>query len=173
MNFIIASLLTAYSISNPVQNHDMKPAEAMKQIAFITGDWQGKQEFNTGGAPMVGDIVVSAKSVVGGRYIEEVLATTIPGRKPTDSRHMIGFDPKTGKYRAQWYNDTNNVPSQLEGSIEGNKLVFQTVAAVEGVPSKSILRATYTKVSENEMKYILEMKTPEGWTELFHNSFKK
>lgn len=155
------------------QGHDMKPADAMKQIAFVVGEWKGKQDFNTGGAPMVGDIVLHASSVVGGRYIEEVLSTTLPGRKPTDSRHMLGFDPKSGKYKAWWYNDTNNVPTQLEGTLDGNKLILQTSPPPDGTPAGNILRATYDKVSDNAMNYVLEMKTPDGWRALFHSTYSK
>ena len=173
MKTYFASLLVATSAFAAAQGHDMKPADAMKQIQFITGDWKGKQDFVTGGAPMVGDLVVTAKSVVGSRYIEETLSTTLPGRKPTDSRHMVGYDPKIGKYKAWWYNDTNNVPSQLEGTLEGNKLILMTSPGPDGTYKGPVLRATYEKVSDTSMKYVLEMKTDTGWQALFHNSLSK
>ena len=173
MKTYFAALFIAVSACTFAQGHDMKPAEAMKQIQFITGEWKGKQDFVTGGAPMVGDIVVSAKSVVGSRYIEETLSTTLPGRKPTDSRHMVGFDPKINKYKAWWYNDTNNVPMQLEGNLEGDKLVLMTSPGPDGTNKGPVLRATYEKVSETSMKYMVEMKTADGWQALFHNTYSK
>jgi len=173
MKTIFAVTLLATASLAAAQGHDVKPADALKEISFITGEWKGKQDFNTnGGAPMVGDIVVHSSAVVGGRYIEELLSTTLPGRKPTDSRHYIGFDPKTNKYKAWWFNDTGNVPTVLEGVLDGNKLVLLSAPNPNG-KGGPVLRATYDKVSDNAMNYVLEMQSDGKWTALFHNSFTK
>jgi hypothetical protein len=173
MKTILSSILVASTAFAAAQGHDVKPADALKQISFLEGEWKGKQEFNNpGGAAMVGDIVVHAKAVVGGRYIEELLSTTLPGRKPTDSRHFIGYDAKANKYKAWWFNDTSNVPMQLEGVLEGNKLVLLSSPGPDGTGGP-VFRATYDKVSDNAMNYVLELQTGNSWRALFHNSYSK
>jgi len=174
MTALFASAILALTVNPTAQGHDVKPADALQQIAFLAGDWKRKQEFNTqGGAAMVGDITVKATQAVGNRFIEELLSTTLPNRKPTDSRHYIGFDPKAQKYKAWWFNDTSNVPMQLEGSLDGNKFILLTSPNPDGTPAARTLRATYEKVSDSELNYTLEMQTPDGWQALFHNHLKK
>jgi hypothetical protein len=91
-------------------------AAALDKLAFLKGDWTGQQEFNMQGGPaMSGEATDHVEVAVGGRYLAEVLATTLPGRKPTDSRHFISFDPASGKYVAWWFNDTSIGPSAFEG----------------------------------------------------------
>src|ERR1043165_1695933 len=85
------------------QQHDLKPADALKRLAFMKGDWSGKQDFNTQGGPaMSGNATNRIDDAIGGRYLCEMLSTTMPDRKPTDTRHFISYDPKSGKYTAWW-----------------------------------------------------------------------
>ncbi|MES1147281.1 MAG: DUF1579 family protein, partial [bacterium] len=99
-------LLSAIALLSVAQQHDLKPAEALKSLEFMKGDWAGKQEFNTqGGAAMTGDATNHISDAIGGRYLCEMLSTSLPGRKPTDTRHFISFDPKTQKYTAWWFTD--------------------------------------------------------------------
>src|SRR5689334_16893678 len=96
MKLLIAFLLFAGALVANAQTHDLKPADALKNLAFMKGDWSGKQEFNTnGGAAMSGDAVNHIDDAIGGRYLCEMLSTTMPGRKPTDTRHFISYDPKS------------------------------------------------------------------------------
>jgi len=166
----LALLVVVTSLAG-AQGHDTKTPEAMKSIQFLVGDWSGKQTFNTGGPAMVGDITVKVHETVGGRYLEEVLSTTLPGRKPTDTRHFLTFDPTTNSYHAWWFNDTSYGPTELEGKLSGDVLVLESHPK-EGSASP-VLRATYDKQSDTKLAYKLEMKTANGWQELFHNTYAK
>jgi hypothetical protein len=165
---LLASISTA--IGAPAQGHDALTGAGMPDIAFLKGAWTGKQNFNTGGSsPMVADITNQISDAVGGRYLEEKLATTLPGRSPTDVRHFITYDPKAKVYRAWWFNDTSVGPMEFEGALTGHKLVMQTKAG----SGPNTFRATYDASASAELNYTFELQTPTGWRELFKASYSR
>ncbi|MDR3688353.1 MAG: DUF1579 family protein [Fimbriimonas sp.] len=167
-------LLGIASLAVAQGGHDSKAADALKKLSVLEGDWKGKQNFNNPGGPaMVGDITLHAHAVIGGRYFEELLSTSLPGRKPTDSRHYIGFDSAAGKFKAWWFNDTSNIPMQLEGTLDGNKLVLMTSPGPDGTIAGPTFRATYDFASDHALNYVLELKTGEDWRALFHSNYTK
>ncbi len=151
------------------QGHGNPAPKELDGLRFLVGAWKGKQNFNNPGAPMVGDITLKVHEFAG-RYLEEDLSTTLPGRKPTEVHHMISFDPGTKQFKAWWFNDTSSVPTQLDGSLEGDRLVLLSHPSNPNAP---VLRATYDHVSASALSYKLEMKAGEGWQELFHNDFTR
>lgn len=151
------------------QTHDIPAAEAMKGLAFMKGEWVGKQDFNTGGSPMVGEATNRVEEAIGGRYLEERLSTVLPGRKPTDTRHLLTFDPKSGTYRAWWFNDTSVAPQEFEGKLEGGTLTLLSKPTATG----AIMRATYRSPESNSLVFTLEMKVKEAWQLLFTSTYKK
>ena len=142
----------------------------LDQLSFMKGDWSGKQNFNNqGGAAMVGDATDRIEACIAGKYLCEMLSTTLPGRKPTDTRHFISYDKQTGKYTAWWFNDTSTHPSALTGELSGGKLVLMSDAAGAG----PVLRATYESPSADTLTFELEMKMGETWTKLFVSTYSK
>src|SRR5271157_2768833 len=106
MRFLVFVLLTMIGVHAFGQHQDMQPADALNKLLFMQGDWTGKQVFNTNGGPAtVGDATDRVELGIAGKYICEMLSTTLPGRKPTDTRHFISYDRQTGKYTAWWFND--------------------------------------------------------------------
>lgn len=163
---LICSALVAYG-----QQHDVKPADAIKNLAFMKGDWSGKQDFNTNGGPaMSGDATNHIDDAIGGRYLCEMLSTTMPGRKPTDTRHFIGWDPKGEVYRAWWFTDTSSSPLEFEGVLSGSKLVLTSKPVNTGGATGAVLRATY-EGSADKLTYTLEMKDGDSWRRLFTTTY--
>jgi hypothetical protein len=123
---------------------------------------------------MSGEATDHVEVAVGGRYLAEVLATTLPGRKPTDSRHFISFDPASGKYVAWWFNDTSIGPSAFEGELTGRTFVLTTKETPAGGAARAVLRATYETPAEGALTYKLEMQAKDGtWTRLFTTTYKR
>lgn len=166
-------LLIAASCAAFAQGHDTKPAEALKKLGFMMGDWKGKQDFNTGGAAMVGEATNKISEAIGGRYVEERLSTALPGRPASDTRHFITFDPKSATYKAWWFNDSSVGAMELEGTVTGNKLVLLSKPTVTGNGQSSVMRATYESPAEGQLVYKLELKQGEGWQLLFTTTYKK
>ena len=170
MNAIVLLAQISTVVAATAQGHGTLTGAGMADIAFLKGAWHGKQNFNTqGSAPMVADITNHISDAVGGRYLEEKLATTLPGQNPTDSRHFITFDTKTKVYRAWWFNDTSVGPMELEGTLTGHKLVMQTK---EGT-GKNTFRATYDGSAPESLNYTFELQTPTGWRQLFTENYSK
>jgi hypothetical protein len=147
-----------------------QPADALNKLSFMQGDWAGKQVFNTNGGPaMVGDASDRVEIGIAGKYLCEMLSTTLPERKPTDTRHFISYDKQTGKYTAWWFNDTSYHPTALTGELAGNKLVLMSDPAAPG----PVLRATYESASADKLTFLLEMKNGDSWTRLFLTTYSK
>jgi hypothetical protein len=142
----------------------------LDSLSFMQGDWTGKQNFETGGGPaMVGDATDRIEIGIAGKYLCEMLSTTLPGRKPTDTRHFISYDKQSGKYTAWWFNDTSTHPSELIGDVTGKKLVLLGSSSGPG----PVLRATYESPSDNTLTFLLEMKQGDSWTKLFLTTYTK
>jgi hypothetical protein len=164
---ILSATVMAYS-----QQPGPSPTQPnpLDHLSFMKGDWSGKQNFNNQGGPaMVGEAKDRIDVCVAGKYLCEMLSTTLPGRKPTDTRHFISYDKGTGKYTAWWFNDTSTHPSALTGDLTGGKLVLMSDASSPG----PVLRATYESPGADTLTFELEMKTGDGWTKLFVSTYTK
>jgi hypothetical protein len=173
MKPLLALLFVASTVLAFSQGHDTTPADAMKNIAFMKGEWTGKQAFVTDGDPMVGDAVNSITDAIGGRYLEEKLATTLPGRKPSDTRHFITYDPKTSTYKAWWFNDSSVGAMELEGTLTDGKLVLTSKGTPTGNGQTSVFRATYESPSAGTLVYKLELQQGADWRQLFTTTYSK
>jgi hypothetical protein len=152
------------------QQPALQPADALNKLSFMQGNWVGKQNFNTDGGPaMVGDATDRIEVGIAGKYLCEMLSTTLPNRKPTDTRHFISFDKQTGKYTAWWFNDTSYHPTQLSGDLTGNKLVLMSDSSRPG----PVLRATYENPTPDKLTFRVEMKNGDKWTSLFVTTYIK
>ena len=170
MKFLVFAL---FAVSGPLalgQQPAVQPADALNKLSFMQGDWAGKQDFNTDSGPaMVGDATDHIESGIAGKYICEMLSTTLPGRKPTDTRHFISYDRQTGKYKAWWFNDTSYHPMELTGDVAGNRLVLMSDASAPG----PVLRATYESPTADKLTFLLEMKNGNSWTRLFLTTYAR
>jgi hypothetical protein len=173
--FLLFAVSGAFAIGQqragqPVAPSTVQPADALARLAFMQGDWAGKQNFNTSGGPaMVGDATDKVAMGIAGKYLCETLSTTLPGRKPTDTRHFLSFDKQSGKYTAWWFNDTSYHPTLLTGEVTGNKLVLMSDPSGTG----PVLRATYESPTPDKLTFQLEMKSGDSWTSLFVTSYLK
>jgi len=170
MKSLLCVLLAASAAFALAQQTAIQPADALAKLSFMQGDWTGKQNFDTGGGPaMVGDGTDRVEICIANKYLCEMLSTTLPGRKPTDTRHFISFDQQTQKYTAWWFNDTSYHPKALTGDLTGNKLVLLSDPSAPG----PVLRATYENPSADKLTYQVEMKNGDTWTRLFVTTYSK
>ncbi|MFI5386044.1 MAG: DUF1579 family protein [Fimbriimonadales bacterium] len=174
MKTVLFVLIVLSAALASAQQHDLKPADALKNLAFMKGDWAGKQEFNPQlGAAMTGDATNHIDDAIGGRYLCEMLSTKLPGRGPTDTRHFISYNPKSGKYTAWWFTDTSVGPMEFEGDLTGSKLVLQTKPMETGAGPGTVLRATYESPADGKLNYTLEMQRNGEWTRLFTATYSR
>ena len=168
MKILVCALLAVSSTLTLAQQPATQPADALAKLSFMQGNWSGRQNFNTnGGAAMVGDATDRIELGIAGKYLCEMLSTTLPGRKPTDTRHFISYDKQTGKYTAWWFNDTSYHPTALTGDLTGNKLVLMSDPSGQG----PVLRATYENPAPDKLTFQLEMKDGDKWTSLFVTTY--
>jgi hypothetical protein len=170
MRFIAGIFLAVCSAAVFGQQPAIQPTDALSKLSFMQGIWVGKQDFNTDGGPsMVGDATDRIELGIAGKYLCEMLSTTLPNRKPTDTRHFISYDKQTGKYTAWWFNDTSYHPTQFSGDLTGNKLVLMSDSSGSG----PVLRATYENPTPDKLTFQVEMKNGDKWTSLFTTTYAK
>jgi hypothetical protein len=170
MKLIVCCLVLGAGTLAYSQQSATTAANPLDNLSFMKGDWSGQQNFNNEGGPaMVGDATDRIDIGIAGKYLCEMLSTTLPGRKPTDTRHFISYDKQSGKYTAWWFNDTSTRPSQLAGDVTGRKLVLLSSSDGPG----PVLRATYESPSENTLTFLLEMKQGDSWAKLFLTTYTK
>jgi hypothetical protein len=170
MKLIVCFLLVWAAAMSHSQQQTQPSPDPFNSLSFMKGDWTGKQNFDTGGGPaMVGDTTDRIEIGIGGKYLCEMLSTTLPGRKPTDTRHFISYDKQLGKYNAWWFNDTATHPTEFSGDVSRNKLVLTSNSSGPG----PVMRATYESPSEGTLTFLLEMKQGDTWTRLFLTTYSK
>ena len=170
MKFMCSLLVASASLLAYGQQQSPPPANPLENLSFMKGDWTGKQNFNNQGGPaMVGDATNRIDLCIAGKYLCEMLSTTLPSRKPTDTRHFISYDKQTGEYTAWWFNDTSTHPTSFTGDLIGGKLVLISDPSSPG----PILRATYESPSADTLTFQLEMKAGDNWTRLFVSTYSK
>ncbi|HEY1895085.1 MAG TPA: DUF1579 family protein [Terracidiphilus sp.] len=168
MKIIVCFLLVCAAVMSYGQQQTPESPDSLSSLSFMKGDWAGKQNFDTGGGPaMVGDATDRIEIGIAGKYLYEMLSTTMPGRKPTDTRHFISYDKQSGKYTAWWFNDTSTRPTEFAGDLSGNKLVLTSNSA------GPVLRATYESPSDGTLTFLLEMKQGDEWVKLFLTTYSK
>lgn len=167
---VVCGLFVCAFVISLAQQPPSPAPSGLDALAFMKGDWAGKQNFNNPGGPaMAGDATDKIDIGIGGRYLCETLSTTMPGRKPTDSRHFISFDKQSGTYTAWWFNDTATHPTEFTGEVSHNKLVLTSKSS----GMAPVLRATYESPSKDTLTYLLEMKDGDSWTQLFLTTYSK
>jgi hypothetical protein len=83
MKFAAAVFLALTSAFAFAQQPAIQPADALAKLSFMQGIWLGKQDFNNDGGPkMVGDATDRIEQGIEGKYICEMLSTTLPGASP-------------------------------------------------------------------------------------------
>ena len=170
MKLIACLLLASAGVLAHGQQPTQPAANPLESLLFLKGDWTGKQDFNNQGGPaMVGEATDRIDLCIAGHYLCEMLSTTLPGRKPTDTRHFISYDNQTGKYTAWWFNDTSMHPMAFTGELTGGKLVLMSDPASPG----PAMRATYESPKTDTLTFQLEMKMGETWTKLFVSTYSK
>lgn len=170
MRRLVCVLFLLGGLSALGQQPSQTPADGLKALSFMEGDWAGQQVFNTrDGQSMVGDATDSITNCIAGKYVCEMLSTTLPNRKPTDTRHFISYEKDSGKYMAWWFNDTAARPSVFSGELSGNRLVLLSDSSEKG----PVLRATYERTPEDKLTFLLEMKQGDSWTRLFLTTYSK
>jgi hypothetical protein len=170
MRLVICFLTLCASALSYSQQTTPPTPNPLDNLSFMKGDWTGKQNFETGGGPaMVGEATDRIDIGIAGKYLCEMLSTTLPNRKPTDTRHFISYDKQSGKYTAWWFNDTSTHPSEFTGELTGKKLLLLSSSSGPG----PVLRATYESPSENTLTFLLEMKQGDSWTKLFLTAYTK
>jgi len=173
MKIPLLSGLALLSAIAGAQAHGTPASPSIRALNFILGDWHGTQVFNAklAGRPMSAKMELHAKRIIGDRYVEEQITATLPGRPPSDVRHLATFSTQANALQSWWFDDANVGPLAMTGNLDGKNVVLMSHPA-EGSKAP-VLRATYMPKSKTEFSFKLEMKMGPTWTELFVTDYQR
>lgn len=159
--------LAAVAAIAAAQDHGFPVPSSLRAANFLVGKWVGQMEFVFGAKGLVAEVVTTTTPAVGGRYIEERLRVSLPGRPESETLHMLSYDERENLFKAWWFNDTMVGPLTLHGSMQGDKLVLTSDPTHgAGVPN-TVFRVTYTNISADEFTYEMEFNRGTEWTKQF------
>ncbi|HWP31995.1 MAG TPA: DUF1579 family protein [Fimbriimonadales bacterium] len=147
--------------------------EELKKIEFLLGNWNTKEKYyGSSPEPYEGTMEISFQKALSGTFLQG----NYKGSMKRMGKHedisfityfegmlLITYDNQSKKYRAWWFDvrwsDTPSMqPIELEGILEGNRLVFTSKPYSMPGMGDAIIRITYEKKNQNEVNFLLQTK---------------
>lgn len=109
---------------------------------WMAGDAQGEPQVSTGTSKI--------KSIMDGRFIEELMTTTLMGM-PYKGRGTLGFDNHAGVYQSMWVDNFSTSMHFFEGSAshDGKSLIFYGTMGEPGLVSRRTVKSVTRMIDEN------------------------
>jgi len=134
----------------------MTPGEAHEHLAKAAGTWKitVTMWMEPGAEPTVNDGTAEREMILGGRYLEERVTSTVMG-EPFEGRGVTGYDNVTGKYWGMWIDNMSTGVMVSEGEREGDTMVLMAKASnpMGGPP----VEMKFVSKMEGDDKEIVEM----------------
>lgn len=149
------------------------PPSELSEVAWFIGEWSGKETYHFEQTPTQGDAKVSSKMALGGRYVHSMHEMNV-GETKMEGMHMLTYDPDEKKWKGFWFDSTASGMMEMNGTVKDGVLeMISEPTAMPGTAEKMIMRATWTKKSDTEMTFLLEMKQGESWGKMIEGTYKK
>lgn len=146
------------------------PAE-LKAMSFYIGTWKGNVTWSMPGM----DAATEETSMVNtwsGQFIKSESKMNVGGMEMVEATY-IGWDPEKKKYSSYAFTNISATP-RIEWGVakDANTFVFES-EPWDVMGQKTVGRGTMTKVSDTELKFMLEFKSGDSWMKVAEGSFKK
>ena len=98
-----------------------QPGPHHKMLTASAGTWDTKSKFamEPGGPEMEATGTSTIKSVLGGRFVEEAITSTMMGM-PWEGHGVFGYDNATQKHNGIWYDSFGTMIMMFEGTCENS-----------------------------------------------------
>ncbi len=122
------------------------PGEMHKILDGMVGTWDLKMEmFSPGMPPMVSGGTSEITSVLGGRYIQEMMEGSFMGQ-PFHGMNLIGYSNATEEFHSSWRDNFSTWPTTSTGHWDAEtktlemKGIMRDVADMDGRPYRMVSR---------------------------------
>lgn len=166
---LLVVVLTAVAAN--AQMPDLKLSPQVEKLSWMLGKWSGNMHWTMEGSEM--DSTMTYENTVDGQFIRSTSVMDIMGMKMTESG-FTGWDEKAKAYKSWTFTNFGNLPRTETGKLDGDTLVFtsdpwQTLMS----PEPTVSRTTMKKVSDSEVKFILEFQQNGKFEKVGEGTFKK
>lgn len=166
---VLAFAFVAFSALAAPQQGDV-PAE-LKAMSFYIGTWKGKVTWSMPGM----DAATEESTLVNtwsGQFIKSESKMNVGGMEMVEASY-VGWNSDKKMYVCYAFTNISPMPRIEWGSAkDANTFVFES-EPWDVMGSKTIGRATITKVGDNQMRFILEFKTGDTWMKVAEGNYTK
>jgi hypothetical protein len=110
---------------------------------------------------------------VGGRYVQSNATISMGTMGSIEGTMMSTYDPDAKMYRAWWFDNTSSIGMEFTGELKGEVITFTSKPTNLPGMGETVMRATYTRKSDSELNFKLEMKQGDTFTPLMQGDYKK
>lgn len=143
----------------------MTPGEAHKKLESMTGTWEAEIKVWMGGPdgePAVSKGTAEQKMNLGGRYLQQTVASEMMGQ-PFNGTGYTGYDNFKKKYFGFWIDDMGTGMTTMEGTIdkEGKTLTMWGVMdePTTGAKNKKVKYITHLVDADKHVFEIFDVST--------------
>lgn len=148
------------------------PAE-LKQVAFLLGNWEGKETYTFGEMKSEGTGNHHIQMALRGRFLESHYKAKSGFMGDSEGRLLLTYDTAAKKFRSWWYDSSDSGNMEMEGNVEGDSLVM--ISKPTSIPGMGVetFRATFTKKGDNQLTFVLALKAGDKWEPMIEASYTK
>ena len=165
---VCVSVLPAQDMTPEQQaamNKAMTPGEHHKHLARFSGkfEYTSKMWMAPGAAPMESQGTSEATLIMGGRYLQDVVAGEYAGM-PFEGMALSGYDNVAGQYTYIWLDNfgTGFVRATGSCSEDGKTITFEGTMNTPGVPEPVKFKEVFRWVDDTSHVMEVYMSSPEG-----------
>ena len=168
---LVAALIFIFaSISVFAQTANLNPPKEITDLSWCLGEWSGSMHWTMQGTPAM-DVATTLKVDMDGQFLREMFSQDMSGTAITETSYL-GWNEKDKRYDRWIFTNYAPNPRIEHGTINGDVRVMESEPwNVMGQTTAG--RFTVTKVSNTEMKMMLEFKANDKWAKVSEGTFKK
>ena len=130
------------------------------RLDFLVGEWTSiEKSVGPDGKPALIELKGKNTWALDGRFLQIDETFTFGGKGHYENKILMSFEPKSKKYKAWWFTDSQPTPIQFVGDFGSEGFALES-----GEPGRASLRILYTDIASNSFSAQLQVKQQDRWT---------
>lgn len=168
------ALLLAVSLNAPAQER-MERGEQHDTLNFFVGEWETLDNVMPSPMGAGGETECKAafKWMLGDFWLAHKFTGEIPDFGPYEGLGLTTYDAVAGNYVTYWFGSTQSIVGEYRGDwVDDKSLVLDGSSDMQGTTYYE--RLTWVKVSDNELRFIIEMSTDgQNYSKTMESTYKR
>lgn len=172
---VIAALLTTSAFAGQEPSLNVTPPKELAKVDFFLGKWEGTEKMPDAiGQSVTAKATMVGTKAIGDMYFQSNHVADLGKMGKMQGMHLISYDTFKKKYTAFWFDSSTPGVMEMSGDFEGDKLIMVSKPTeVPGMAQNLIMRATWQRLPQNKLSFLLEMQAGDKWQTVIDGSFKK